>query len=95
MSMNNDVWEHWDKFLNRFESHRSNSKAGTINNETNVFYDDYIVNLKRNNISVEDYKTVLNNRHNFEITYSKDRTWMTKDGKEMPKEASGVASFFD
>jgi hypothetical protein len=80
------VFHKWNHCFNEFESRKSNSNTAKICNETTVKYSDYITDLKRRIICIDDVKSVLSNKHKFRVIYTDTDTYLTKDPSFEPKE---------
>jgi hypothetical protein len=65
---------------------QSNSDRAQINEHETVCYKEYLISLNRKNISVDDIKSVLTNKHKFNIIYTDEHTYLTKDKNFIPNE---------
>ena len=73
------VFHKWNHCFNEFEPRKSNSNTAKICNETTVKYTDFITDLERRVLCIDDIKSVLANRHKFRVIYTETDTWLTKD----------------
>lgn len=88
------VFHKWNHCLNEFEPRKSNSNTAKICNETTVKYADFIEDLKRRIICIDDVKSVLSNKHKFRVIHTDTDTWLTKDPSFEPvEEVTGSALF--
>ena len=94
ISLENDVFHKWSHCFNEFESRKSNNNTAKICNETTVKYSDFITDLGRRIVCIDDIRSVLANRHKFRIIYTEKDTYLTKDPAFEPVEDSqGLALF--
>ena len=88
----------WVDFLNNYvSSSMSKSDAAKINEYTTVKYLDFIKDLNRKSLAVEDVKSVLTNKHKYNIIYTDEHTYLSKDKNFVPEEKSnqtGLESLF-
>lgn len=89
------VFHKWNHCLNEFEPRKSNSNTAKICNETTVKYADFIEDLKRRIICIDDVKSVLSNKHKFRVIHTDTDTWLTKDPSFEPVEEVTGASLFE
>jgi hypothetical protein len=77
-----------------FESKQSNNNTAKICNETTTKLQDYINDLGRKIICIDDIRSVLTNKNKFRVIYTDDDTYLTKDPNFEPvEEATGLALF--
>jgi len=76
----------WLDVFNSFMPTQSNSDRAQINEHETVCYKEYLISLNRKNISVDDIKSVLTNKHKFNIIYTDEHTYLTKDKNFIPNE---------
>lgn len=76
----------WRDFLNGYSGRKATSDAAKINSETTVKYDKFMSKVmgKRKILSREDFESVLTNRHKFNVLYTDDNTWLSKDDNFVP-----------
>ncbi len=89
------VFHKWNHCFNEFESHKSSINTAKICNETTVKYADFIRNLNRRVLCIDDIRSVLSNRHRFRIIYTKKDTYLTKDPSFEPKEEVSAMNLFE
>jgi hypothetical protein len=94
-NINNDGIKEWIKCFDSFEPVKSNSDRATINSYDEVKYIDYIQSLNRDSLCVEDIKSVLTNKHKYNIIYTDSNTYLSKDPNFVPVEKqSGLEGLF-
>lgn len=89
------VFHKWHHCFNEFESHKSNINTAKICNETTVKYSDFIANLGRRVVCIDDIRSVLANRHRFRIIYTEKDTHLTKDPTFEPSEEITSTGLFE
>lgn len=84
--MEKRVFGKWNDCFNEFNPKQSNSNTAKICNETTVKLQDYIRDLGRKVICIDDIRSVLTNKHKFRVIYTDDDTYLTKDPSFEPQE---------
>lgn len=85
--------EKWVSFLESYTpTSISKSDTAKINEYTTVKYLDFIKELNRKSLAVEDIKSVLTNKHKYNIIYSNEHTYLSKDKHFVPKEKTSIKS---
>jgi hypothetical protein len=85
--------EKWVNFLNNYvSSSMSKSEAARINEYTTVKYLDFIKDLNRKCLAVEDIKSVLTNKHKYNIIYTDENTYLSKEKYFVPNEIKSTSS---
>ena len=88
------VFHKWNNCFNDFEPKKSNSNTAKICNETTTKHVDFIGDLNRSIICIDDVRSVLTNKHKFRVIYTDDDTYLTKDPSFEPiEEAEGLSLF--
>ncbi len=82
----NNVFHKWNKCFTDFKPKESNTNTAKICNETAVKLQDYIKDLSRKVICIDDIRSVLTNKHKFRVIYTDKDTYLTKDPSFEPKE---------
>jgi glycosyltransferase involved in cell wall biosynthesis len=82
----NRVFNKWNSCFDEFKAKQSNTNTAKICNETTVKLQDYIRDLDRKVICIDDVRSVLTNKHKFRIIYTDDDTYLTKDPSFEPIE---------
>ncbi len=80
------VFHKWNQCFMDFQSKQSNSNVAKICTETTVVYTDFIKTLNRRIACIDDFKSVLSNKHKFRVIYTEDNTYLTKDPMFKPVE---------
>ena len=79
-----DVFHKWNECFNEFQPKKSNNNTAKICSETTVKLQDYITQLNRSIICIDDIRSVFTNKHKFEVIYTDDDTWLTKEKNFQP-----------
>lgn len=88
--------EKWVDFLDNYKSSSiSNSDAAKINEYTTVKYLDFIKDLNRKSLAIEDIKSVLTNKHKYNIIYTDEHTYLSKEKHFVPQEENTKGSLED
>ena len=85
-SLDAEVSDKWIKFLDNFKGKRSNNNTAKINTFITVKYRDYLIGLERKAIAREDFESVLANKHKFNVIYTDNDTYLSKDKDFKPIE---------
>jgi len=87
----------WINIFNSFVPVESNSDRATINEYDNINYSDFIIKLNRKDLAVDDVRSVLTNKTKFNIIYTDENTYLSKDPNFVPKEdkAHTLESLFE
>ncbi len=88
------VFHKWNECFNMFTTKPSNNNTAKICDETTIRLQDYIRNLGRKIICIDDIRSVLTNKHKFRVIYTDDDTYLTKDPSFEPVEETTGASLF-
>ena len=91
----NGVFHKWNHCFNEFEPRKSNNNTAKICNENTIKYSDFITDLKRRIVCIDDIRSVLANRHKFRIIYTEKDTYLTKDPSFEPKEEITAMGLFE
>ena len=89
------VFHKWNECFNDFESKKSNSNTAKICNETTITHKEFIDNLNRSIICIDDVRSVLSNKHKFRIIFTDNDTYLTKDPSFEPIEETEGLSLFE
>ena len=88
------VFHKWNNCFSDFEPRKSNSNTAKICNETTIKHVDFISELNRSIICIDDVRSVLTNKHKFRVIYTDNDTYLTKDPNFEPiEEAEGLSLF--
>jgi len=86
----------WVDFLDNYKSNFiSNSDTAKINEYATVKYLDFIKDLNRKSLAIEDIKSVLTNKHKYNIIYTDEHTYLSKEKHFVPKEENTKGSLED
>lgn len=92
--MESKVFHKWNECFNMFNSKPSNNNTAKICGETTVKLQDYIKDLNRKVICIDDIRSVLTNKHKFRVIYTDNDTYLSKDPNFEPvEEATGEGLF--
>lgn len=91
----NEVFHKWNELFNQFVPKNSNTNTAKICSEQTVKLQDYIKDLGRNIICIDDIRSVLTNRHKFRVIYTDDDTYLTKDPSFEPTIEETSESLFE
>jgi len=89
------VFHKWNTCFNTFEAKKSNSNTAKICNENTIKHVDFITDLKRSIICIDDVRSVLTNKHKFRVIYTDNDTYLTKDPDFEPTEEVEGLSLFE
>jgi len=87
------VFHKWNNCFREFQPKLSNSNTAKICNETTITHADFIENLGRSVICIDDVRSVLTNKHKFRVIYTDDDTYLTKDPVFEPAEETSEELF--
>ena len=94
--MEDQVFHKWNECFNEFKPKQSNSNTAKICNFGTVRYDEFIHDLGRKPlICIDDVRSVLTNKHKFNIIYTDDNTYLTKDPMFEPVEVEEAVNLFE
>lgn len=88
------VFHKWNSCFNEFNPKTSNSNTAKILENTTVRYSEYIKDLGRKVICIDDCRSALTNRSKFRVIYTDNDTYLTKDPSFEPQEEITGASLF-
>jgi glycosyltransferase involved in cell wall biosynthesis len=92
--MERQVFHKWNECFNEFNPKQSNNSTAKILDSITVKYNDYIRDLDRKVICIDDVRSVLTNKHKYRIIYTAENTYLSKDPSFEPKEEEmGLALF--
>jgi glycosyltransferase involved in cell wall biosynthesis len=93
-SIEKRAFHRWNDCFHEFSAKQSNTNTAKICQETTVKLQDYIRELNRKIICIDDIRSVLANKHKFRVIYTDEDTYLTKDPNFEPKEeVTGLALF--
>jgi hypothetical protein len=88
----------WFNVFDLFKPTQSNSSKAKINEYETVQYKKYITDLNRKDLSIDDVRSVLTNKHKYNIIYTDNHTYLSKDKNFVPNEqntSSTLESLFE
>lgn len=85
----------WIDVMDSFVPAKSESEKAKINQEHTVCYKDFIKGLNRKDLAIDDIKSVLTNKYKYNIIYTDDNTYLSKDKNYIPNEEAGKSSLED
>jgi hypothetical protein len=92
--MERQVFHKWNECFNEFNPKQSNNSTAKILDSITVKYNDYIRDLDRKVICIDDVRSVLTNKHKYRIIYTDENTYLSKNPSFEPKEEEmGLALF--
>jgi len=80
------VFHKWNECFNQFEPRQSNNNTAKVCSIDTVKLQDYIKDLNRNIICIDDIRSVLTNKHKFRVIYTDEDTYLSKDPTFEPTE---------
>lgn len=88
------VFHKWNTCFNTFEPKQSNSNTAKILENETIKYSDFIKELGRSIICIDDCRSALTNKHKYRVIYTDSDTYLTKDPSFEPiEEETGVSLF--
>ena len=88
------IFHKWNECFNDFNSKKSNTNTAKICSQQTVKLQDFIRDLNRSIICIDDIKSVLANKHKFRVIYTNEDTYLSKDPSFEPtEEVNGMALF--
>ena len=84
--MEKRVFGKWNDCFHEFMSKQSNTDTAKICKEKTIKLQDFIKDLNRSIICIDDIKSVLANKHKFRVIYTDTDTYLTKDPSFEPQE---------
>lgn len=89
------IYDKWSHFLEKWLIDRKtvDSSAAAIAKKDDLFYHQHIDQLGRP-AGIEDVISVLNHLTNFKVSYTKEHTWLTRQGTEVPVASTGALDDF-
>jgi glycosyltransferase involved in cell wall biosynthesis len=88
------VFHKWNKCFTDFQSKQSNSNTAKILDNETIKYSDFIKELGRSVICIDDCRSALTNKHKYRVIYTDNDTYLTKDPSYEPIEEETGASLF-
>ena len=95
VAKDNDCFHKWNTCFNEFEPKQSNTATAKICEHQTVCYKDFIAELERNILCIDDIRSVLTNRHKYITIYTDANTYLSKEPSYEPKEELGGLNLFE
>lgn len=92
--MEKRVFGKWNDCFLEFVPKQSNSNTAKILENNTLKYSDFINDLGRKLICIDDARSALTNKHKYRIIYTDNDTYMTKDPSYEPTEEETGLSLF-
>jgi hypothetical protein len=89
-----NIFHKWNECFSEFKAKESNSTTAKICNFGTVKYYDFVRELGRRIICIDDVRSVLTNKHKFRVIYTDDDTWLTRDPSFEPIEEKTGENLF-
>lgn len=80
----------WENLFTTTEIPRQTTNAAKINSYETVRYSDFVIDLNRQYLAIDDVMSVLTNRYKYRIIYTDTNTYLTKDMNFTPHESQGA-----
>jgi hypothetical protein len=93
-SLEDSVFRKWSECFQEFDGRKSNSNTAKICQQETIQYTEFIKDLDRSLICIDDARSVLTNKHKFRVIYTDDDTYLTKNPSFEPTEEAAGASLF-
>jgi glycosyltransferase involved in cell wall biosynthesis len=82
----------WFNLFDLFKPTQSNSSKAKINEYETTQYKKYINDLNRKDLSIDDIRSVLTNKHKYNIIYTDNHTYLSKDKNFVPDEQNSSST---
>jgi len=89
------VFHKWADCFRDFVPKQSNSNTAKVLQNNTIEYKEFIKDLNRGIICIDDTRSVLTNKHKYRIIYTDDDTFLTKDPNFVPTEKSDQLFVFE
>ena len=89
------IFNKWIDCFRDFEPKQSNTNTAKICNENTIKHVDFITDLGRSIICIDDVRSVLTNKHKFRVIYTDNDTYFTKDPNFEPFEELTGENLFE
>lgn len=78
------VFDKWNKCFSDFKGKKSNSNTAKICEYDTIKYSEFVESLQRNILCIDDIRSVLTNKHKYNIIYTDFDTFLSKDSTFSP-----------
>jgi hypothetical protein len=89
------VLHKWMECFRDFEPKQSNSNTAKVLQNTTIEYKEYIKDLNRSVICIDDIRSVLTNKHKYVTIYTDENTYLSKDPNFEPSETNNELFIFE
>jgi len=89
------VLHKWMECFRDFETKQSNSNTAKVLQNTTIEYKEYIKELNRSVICIDDIRSVLTNKHKYVTIYTDENTYLSKDPNFEPSETNNELFIFE
>ena len=89
------VLHKWMECFREFKPKQSNSNTAKVLQNTTIEYKEYIKDLNRSIICIDDIRSVLTNKHKYVTIYTDENTYLSKDPNFEPSETSNKLFIFE
>ena len=89
------IFNKWMECFKDFDPKQSNSNTAKICSENTIKHLDFITDLGRSIICIDDVRSVLTNKHKFRVIYTDTDTYLTKDPNFEPFEELTGENLFE
>jgi glycosyltransferase involved in cell wall biosynthesis len=89
------IFNKWMECFRDFEPKQSNSNTAKICSENTIKHLDFITDLGRSIICIDDVRSILTNKHKFRVIYTDNDTYLTKDPNFEPFEELTGENLFE
>jgi glycosyltransferase involved in cell wall biosynthesis len=89
------IFNKWMECFRDFDPKQSNSNTAKICSENTIKHLDFITDLGRSIICIDDVRSVLTNKHKFRVIYTDNDTYLTKDPNFEPFEELTGENLFE
>lgn len=93
-ALEDSIYNKYNDVFKLFTCKQSKTKTAGILEHTTIKYSDYTDGLNRTVLCIDDIRSVYTNRHKYNIIYTDNDTWLTKDiNFVVPEETTGLFVF--
>lgn len=85
----------WNECFNEFKPKQSSSSSAKVLSYETTTHADYVNELGRKIVCIDDIRSVLTNKHKFRVIYTDNDTYLTKNPQFEPVEETEGAGLFE
>lgn len=93
--LEDEVFHKWNHCFDSYVPKRSNNNTAKICQKDTISVSDFIKELGRSIICIDDIKSVLTNKHKFTVVYTDKDTYLSKDPNFVPSEDKDSLQLFE